>query len=91
MTWIYFTRVVVYLVKTILSYKYTWVSSYIEELGTVVFFVLTGYYFRPEIRKNISLGENKVNGSDEDAEYGEVDPLFDAGEVELPGQKHSID
>ncbi|KAE8662714.1 hypothetical protein F3Y22_tig00113156pilonHSYRG00094 [Hibiscus syriacus] len=46
--YIYFTRVVVYALETITSYKYFWTSVLAGELATLAFYVFTGYKFKPE-------------------------------------------
>ncbi|KAK9145789.1 hypothetical protein Sjap_005692 [Stephania japonica] len=46
--YIYFTRVVVYALGTITSYRYLWTSVVAGELATLAFYVFTGYKFRPE-------------------------------------------
>ncbi|KAI3904591.1 hypothetical protein MKW98_014771 [Papaver atlanticum] len=46
--YIYFTRVVVYALETITSYRYLWTSVVAGELATLAFYVFTGYKFRPE-------------------------------------------
>lgn len=46
-TYIYFTRIVVYLLKSTVSFRYIWVSDAARESATVVFYLLTGFYFRP--------------------------------------------
>lgn len=46
--YIYFTRVVVYALETITSYKYLWTSVVAGELATLAFYVFTGYKFKPE-------------------------------------------
>ncbi|GAB2274230.1 hypothetical protein Dimus_008997 [Dionaea muscipula] len=46
--YIYFTRVVVYALETITSYRYLWTSVLAGELATLAFYVFTGYKFRPE-------------------------------------------
>jgi hypothetical protein len=46
--YIYFTRVVVYALVTITSYRYLWTSVVAGELATLGFYVFTGYRFRPE-------------------------------------------
>jgi G protein-coupled receptor 107 len=46
--YIYFTRVVVYALVTITSYRYLWTSVVAGELATLAFYVFTGYKFRPE-------------------------------------------
>ncbi|XP_027101548.2 protein CANDIDATE G-PROTEIN COUPLED RECEPTOR 7-like [Coffea arabica] len=46
--YIYFTRVVVYALETITSYRYLWTSVVAGELATLAFYVFTGYNFKPE-------------------------------------------
>ncbi|XP_043716546.1 protein CANDIDATE G-PROTEIN COUPLED RECEPTOR 7-like [Telopea speciosissima] len=46
--YIYFTRVVVYALVTITSYRYMWTSVVAGELATLAFYIFTGYKFRPE-------------------------------------------
>ncbi|MCO5557738.1 hypothetical protein L7F22_011309 [Adiantum nelumboides] len=46
-TYIYFTRIVVFALQTVTSYHYTWVSELARELATLAFYVFTGYNFRP--------------------------------------------
>ncbi|KAJ0482582.1 putative transmembrane protein GPR107/GPR108 [Helianthus annuus] len=46
--YIYFTRVVVYALETITSYKYLWTSVVAAEMATLAFYVFTGYNFKPE-------------------------------------------
>ncbi|XP_077245591.1 protein CANDIDATE G-PROTEIN COUPLED RECEPTOR 7-like [Tasmannia lanceolata] len=47
--YIYFTRVIVYALVTITSYRYLWTSLVAGELATLAFYVFTGYKFRPEV------------------------------------------
>ncbi|KAJ6794101.1 putative protein GPR107 [Iris pallida] len=47
--YIYFTRVVVYALLTITSYRYLWTSVVAGELATLAFYIFTGYKFRPEV------------------------------------------
>ncbi|CAN8233334.1 unnamed protein product [Cochlearia groenlandica] len=47
--YIYFTRVVVYALETITSYKYMWTSVVASELATLAFYLFTGFKFRPEV------------------------------------------
>lgn len=46
--YIYFTRVAVYVLETITSYRYAWMSVLAAELATLAFYVFTGYNFRPK-------------------------------------------
>lgn len=45
--YIYFTRIVVYLLRSTMSYKYVWLSDAAGELATLLFYVLTALKFRP--------------------------------------------
>lgn len=46
--YIYFTRVVVYALENITSYRYLWTSVVAAELATLAFYVFTGLKFKPE-------------------------------------------
>ncbi|KAL7590437.1 protein CANDIDATE G-PROTEIN COUPLED RECEPTOR 7 [Lactuca sativa] len=46
--YIYFTRVAVYFLEMITSYRYAWTSVFLAELATLAFYVFTGYNFRPK-------------------------------------------
>lgn len=45
--YIYFTRIIVYLFSTTLGYRHTWVRYAVTELGTLLFYVITGFLFKP--------------------------------------------
>jgi len=45
--YVYFTRIIVYLLKITVPFQYEWLDSMFKEVATLVFFVLTGYKFRP--------------------------------------------
>lgn len=45
--YIYFTRIVVYIMKITLPPNETWVANFCDETATLGFFILTGYKFRP--------------------------------------------
>jgi hypothetical protein len=47
-SYIYFTRIVVLALKTIISYQYSWTCDLTTELATLAFYIFTGYRFRPE-------------------------------------------
>jgi hypothetical protein len=49
--YLYFTRIVVYALKTISAYKYRWVSNGAEEVASIVFYGVMFYMFRP-VEKN---------------------------------------
>jgi hypothetical protein len=46
-SYIYFTRIIVYLVDATLPYKLVWLGDLFTELATLCFFSVTGYKFRP--------------------------------------------
>jgi len=46
-TYIYFTRIIVYLMDATLPFKYVWLGEFFTELATLLFWCLTGYKFRP--------------------------------------------
>jgi G protein-coupled receptor 107 len=48
--YLYFTRIIVYALKTITNYKYRWVSVAAEEVATMAFYVFMFYMFRPAER-----------------------------------------
>ncbi|XP_054275527.1 protein GPR107 [Macrosteles quadrilineatus] len=45
--YIYFTRIIVYLLQMTVSFQYEWLDEMFREMVTYVFFVMTGYKFRP--------------------------------------------
>ena len=45
--YLYFTRIVVFALKTIAAYKYQWVSNAAEETASLLFYVVIFYMFRP--------------------------------------------
>jgi len=47
-SYVYFTRVVLYLLKAILGYESAWVAPVTSELASFVFYVSTGWLFRPQ-------------------------------------------
>lgn len=49
--YLYFTRIVVYALKTIAAYKYRWVSVVAEEAASLAFYLFMFYMFRP-VEKN---------------------------------------
>ncbi|KVH90584.1 protein GPR107-like [Cynara cardunculus var. scolymus] len=49
--YLYFTRIVVFALKTIAAYKYQWVANAAEEIASLVFYMVMYYMFRP-VEKN---------------------------------------
>jgi len=46
-SYVYFTRIIVYLLSATLTYQYVWLSELFTEAATLAFFCITGYKFRP--------------------------------------------
>jgi len=47
--YIYFTRIIVYLLRITVPFKYEWLDEFFFELATYVFFVMTASKFRPTV------------------------------------------
>lgn len=63
--YLYFTRIVVYALKTIASYKYRWVSILAEEVATLAFYLFMFYTFRPAERSHyFSLDEDEEEAAE---------------------------
>lgn len=45
--YIYFTRIIVYLLRVTVPFQYEWLDDFFRESANLVFFVITGYKFRP--------------------------------------------
>ncbi|XP_077823915.1 LOW QUALITY PROTEIN: protein GPR107 [Macaca mulatta] len=45
--YIYFTRIIAFLLKLAVPFQWKWLYQLLDETATLVFFVLTGYKFRP--------------------------------------------
>merc|ERR1719290_392522 len=45
--YVYFTRIIVYLLRITVPFQYVWLDELFKELATFVFFMMTGYKFRP--------------------------------------------
>ena len=46
--YIYFTRIIVYLLLSTVEYELRWTAAFFSELATLAYYVATGYMFRPE-------------------------------------------
>lgn len=62
--YIYFTRIIVLMLSYTIPFRYTWLGEFLVELATILFFVLTGFKFRPA-SNNPYL---RVSSSDDEAE-----------------------
>ncbi|PKI60984.1 hypothetical protein CRG98_018614 [Punica granatum] len=45
--YLYFTRIVVFALRTIAAYKYQWVSNAAEEIASLAFYIVMFYMFKP--------------------------------------------
>ncbi|KAG5533919.1 hypothetical protein RHGRI_027947 [Rhododendron griersonianum] len=75
--YIYFTRVAVYALVTITSYRYQWTSVVAAELATLAFYVFTGYNFRPKVHNPYFA----IDDEEEEAAAEELKKLEDEFEL----------
>ncbi|XVF51196.1 hypothetical protein PTKIN_Ptkin04bG0164900 [Pterospermum kingtungense] len=61
--YIFFTRIVVFALGIIISYKDLWTIVVASELATLAFYVITGFMFRPEVHNSYLV----INDEDEEA------------------------
>lgn len=47
-SYIYFTRIIVYLLSATLAFELTWLAVVFREAAAFVFYAVTGYLFRPQ-------------------------------------------
>ncbi|XP_045458260.1 protein GPR107 [Melitaea cinxia] len=45
--YIYFTRIIITILENTVPFQYSWIDEMFREMATFVFFVMTGYKFRP--------------------------------------------
>ncbi|XP_051161884.1 protein GPR107 isoform X2 [Leptopilina boulardi] len=65
--YIYITRIIVYLMKITVPFQYEWLDEMFREMATYVFFVLTGYKFRPaSANPYFTLNDELLQGDDDD-------------------------
>jgi len=74
--YIYFTRIIVDLLQMTVVFQYAWLDEMFREMATYVFFVLTGYKFRP-----VS-SHPYFTVPDEDEDDDEVEVLTESGLTE---------
>jgi len=70
--YVYFTRIIVYLIATMLTFKDTWMQGFINELATVAFYVTVGYKFRPQTRNPYIVVRGSESDEDSDDDEEEV-------------------
>ena len=89
-TYIYFTRIVVFLLAATLPFQLLWLRYLFTEVATFAFYVITGYKFKPA-EDNPYLPVAKDDPELDDGEGGENLEEFGLDEgVELPGLKQAV-
>jgi len=75
--YIYFTRVGVYMLASMLSYQHTWMRYCFHELGTMTFYVVIGMKFRPITEKVYEVlqgeEEDELDGLEMELEFEEIE------------------
>jgi len=75
--YIYFTRIIVYLLRITVPFQYGWLDEMCSEMATYVFFVLTGYKFRPA--SSNPYFTNTSDDEDEDVVYSVTETGYTEG------------
>ncbi|XP_043248119.1 protein GPR107 isoform X2 [Colletes gigas] len=71
--YIYLTRIIVFLLKITVPFQYEWLDEMFREMATYVFFVVTGYKFRPaSANPYFTLTTDETSQADEDDEMDVV-------------------
>jgi len=66
-TYIYFTRIIVFLLDAVLHYQYMWLGEFSTEMASLIFWGLTSYKFRP-VEDNPLL---KIHEDDDAEQHGQ--------------------
>ncbi|XP_071947311.1 protein GPR107-like [Antedon mediterranea] len=70
--YIYITRIIVYMLKVMVPFNYTWIDDFFFEISTYLFFVFTAYSFRPGSDNpylHVSLEDDDEYDYDVDLDY----------------------
>jgi len=70
-SYIYFTRIIVFLMEATLPYTLSWIGPVFNELASVIFYGFTGYLFRPQ-DSNPYLALSKDDDDAPSTELGEL-------------------
>mmetsp|Transcript_5156 Transcript_5156/g.11383 ORF Transcript_5156/g.11383 Transcript_5156/m.11383 type:complete len:151 (-) Transcript_5156:224-676(-) len=84
-TYIYFTRIIVFLLAATMPYDWMWLRFVFTELATLSFYVVTGYKFKPA-EDNPYL-KVELEDPDELEEFG----LDEEGELEMEQVKSRVE
>ena len=68
--YIYFTRIIVYLVGSTMGFRWSWIRIFFSELATLLFFCWTGWKFRPISNNPYLPVRTQDDDSDDDDEFG---------------------
>lgn len=88
-TYLYFTRIALFLLTASLPYDATWVAVFLGEMASAAFFSVTGYRFRPIVQNPYlevathhieSLDEFSLDDSDDDLEIQQFMPVQRRGD-----------
>ena len=80
-TYIYFTRIIVFLLGATLPFTMVWLRTFFMEAATLIFFSFTGYKFRPEADNpylRVSMEDD-----DDDENQSDFGLSGDGGDVEM--------
>lgn len=67
--YIYFTRIVVFLMAATLPFGYSWVDHFVYESATLTFFCLTGYRFQPVENNPYFMVQQDSDDEDEELDH----------------------
>ncbi|XP_055343252.1 LOW QUALITY PROTEIN: protein GPR107-like [Paramacrobiotus metropolitanus] len=71
--YIYFTRIVVMIFDMTVPFRYTYLNTVFREGGTFIFFLLTGYTFRPTLENPyLLLSQEDADNDNDDVEMDDV-------------------
>ncbi|EFX74656.1 hypothetical protein DAPPUDRAFT_199743 [Daphnia pulex] len=70
--YVYFTRIIVYLLRITVPFRYEWLDEFFFELATYIFFVMTASKFRPAVNNPYLL----LTRDDDDEEIVELDRVL---------------
>ena len=74
--YIYFTRIIVFLLKSTAAYNLTWLADLAGELATLTFYCVTGWMFRPIVdNPYLHLNEDEL-------ELEDIEAIVEEGEVQ---------
>lgn len=83
--YVYVTRILTFVLISMLSYRYSWLAQLIGELVTLIYFIVTGMYFQP-VPTNPYLLLSTDNDQEEDILFS-----VDAQEMSRLGDENLLD